>query len=152
MHDRFFKRQATSTSAVEVATSTAPTDARGTHTTTVDLSFTDTNSTFLGLDLPLDFGCRNCSGTGELILTAIDLKLNNPFNTNDDDPIKTGLLQFDLKGLGLSIGLRAIPSENSKLEIPIFKTPRLGFNVCSPHPRVNAPLTTPQRQDCFPPE
>jgi len=127
-HDRLFRRQeeeeASSSSSDGVATSTAP---PGTYRTTVPLTFTNTNASFPQTeDIPIDIGCKNCSSTGELILTAVDFVLNN-LPTDDDDLVKSGSIQFDLNGFDLSIGLRAAPSISFNAPLPIFRTPRLGF-------------------------
>lgn len=136
-HDRLFKRQLSPASVTHsaVASTTASADAaEGTHETTMPLNFSNTNSSFAEfLNLPIEFGCNNCSASGELVLTAVDLVLYSPFNAtdddNDDDPVQSGSLQFDLRGFNLNIDLRAVPSKEFEKDIEIFSTPRFGFNV-----------------------
>ncbi|KAF2792210.1 hypothetical protein K505DRAFT_363106 [Melanomma pulvis-pyrius CBS 109.77] len=92
----------------------------------IDTSFSD------DYELPVHFSCKKCGSDGELILTTVDLVLNNPVTQEgDDDLIQTGSVQFDLKGFEVSIGLEASPSvslEEGKV-INIFRFPRFGFNA-----------------------
>lgn len=136
-HDRLFRRQDASASSGPVATSTAPPNALGTHVNEFPLEFTNTNSSFPFpdlLDIPIDFGCSNCSATGQLVLTTVDIELNDPFDEGDradDDWVKSGRIEFALKGFELSIGLRAVPSMEFEDYIPFFDVPfRLGIMVC----------------------
>jgi hypothetical protein len=124
-HDRLFKRQDESTSSDATASSTAPAEVTGTYVTTMPLATSYMNSSIP--DLPIDFGCTNCSTTGELVLTTVELELHD--SDTDDDYIKSGSIQFDLKGFNLNIGLRAVPSVSFTLPIPIFITPTFGYNV-----------------------
>ncbi|KAF2741541.1 hypothetical protein EJ04DRAFT_571612 [Polyplosphaeria fusca] len=102
---------------------------------TASLNFSQIDTTFKlpgNVSFPFDLGCRNCTGTGDLILSTTHFEFNelaNIFNGTDDDLVKSGAIQMDLKGFQMSIGLRATPELEVSQDINIFKYTIIGVTI-----------------------
>ncbi|KAF1851563.1 uncharacterized protein K460DRAFT_413105 [Cucurbitaria berberidis CBS 394.84] len=103
-----------------------------------DLGFDKINTTFFeGEELEslntIQLGCANCTAKGEMIVTTGKFKFDFGawFKGEDDDPVKSGFIQLDIKGFEMSIGLKATPSEKFKKEFTLARSPALGpgFNI-----------------------
>ncbi|KAF2255937.1 hypothetical protein BU26DRAFT_598755 [Trematosphaeria pertusa] len=81
------------------------------------------------VSLPFDLGCNNCSGKGEVIFSTVHFEFNNVFNNPDDDLVKSGAAQIDLKGFEMSIGLRAAPEDDETRTIPVFSKTIIGAEI-----------------------
>lgn len=137
------KRQVTAETdtTTVVATTIAVPSASATPNDTVNtgsLAFEELDTTFMlpgNVSLPFDLGCQNCSGKGEIILSTVHFEFNSLgtlFSGEDDDLVKTGAVQLDLKGFEMSIGLRATPEETDE-DINIFQKEIIGVEVSFAH-------------------
>ncbi|KAF2122449.1 hypothetical protein BDV96DRAFT_560855 [Lophiotrema nucula] len=103
---------------------------------TASLNFSEINTTFkypgTNESLPFDLGCRNCSGKGELTLSTVHFEFNDfdtIFNGTDDDLVKSGSVQIDLKGFEMSIGLKATPEAKLSQDITFFTYELIGVSI-----------------------
>ncbi|KAH7120974.1 hypothetical protein B0J11DRAFT_616386 [Dendryphion nanum] len=126
-HDRLFRRAsgdlATSDisplSAADVLRAASSSTQGNNQTNVKDLGF-KSNATFFD---PIDLGCTDCVGKGQMVTTVGDLKFEL-FPDNDDDPIKTGFIQLEIKGFEMSLGLHVTPSaEFLRYKKNIYRVP-----------------------------
>ncbi|KAF2014065.1 hypothetical protein BU24DRAFT_425066 [Aaosphaeria arxii CBS 175.79] len=135
-HGRLSRRQNASPTVTELTASGTATQTEDA-TATADLGFSQVDTVFLeGTNLnPIGLGCKNCTGKGEMIITTGKLEINllNMVTGEDNDPIESGFVQFDVPNFEMSLLFSAIPSITFPLgdfiPIPNFLIPGTGFTI-----------------------
>ena len=136
-HSRLYRRQGqddetTSSTPRPTARPTPTASARPTDfTTSANLGFQHLNTNFTygiwNRSLPFDLGCRNCTGTGDVKVSASHIRIDWS-DKDKTSAFETGHLEVNLTGFSLAIGLRATPINNKK-SITIFETVLTGVKV-----------------------
>lgn len=133
-HGRLFRRKNADENGITSTSKPKPTEKpSATISTTLppdisqedDLGFSFDNTTFKGI--PFDLGCRKCSGTGKVKITASHIAFDWG-NKVEDSAFETGSLELNLTGFSLSIGLKAAP-EPGEESVQIFKKTLVGIEI-----------------------
>lgn len=122
-------------SAVSVPTITIPTSSATATSLSINLATQILNSTFhLPIEqiqkVPINIGCKNCTTTGQLVLTQGTFKIDiNPFEGTPFHLITGGNVQLQANGVSAHIELISIPSGTAKYSHDLFSIPVVGFVI-----------------------
>ena len=122
-------------STVSVPTITIPTSSATATSLSINLATQILNSTFhLPVEqiqkVPITIGCKNCTTTGQLVLTQGTFKID--IKPSDKTPfhfITGGNVQLQANGVSAHIELISIPSGTAKYSDDLFSIPIVGFVV-----------------------
>lgn len=122
-------------SAVSVPTITIPTLSATATSLSINLATQILNSTFhFPIEqiqkVPVNIGCKNCTTTGQLVLTQGTFKIDiNPFDGTPFHFISGGNVQLQANGVSAHIELISIPSGTATYSHDLFSIPVVGFVI-----------------------
>ncbi|PSN65774.1 hypothetical protein BS50DRAFT_397555 [Corynespora cassiicola Philippines] len=147
-HERLARRQSPTSTLSRIPESVTagaiPTQTYDVDTLTLDLTQEVIDTTFelpFGVEVapafPISIGCKECTTTGSLVLSAGEVDLSNPIGLSiqsfdpdqDRDLIKAGYFEAELNGFEASILLSATPSGNVEFAYDLFTFAPAGFNI-----------------------